>query len=267
MNSNFRRISRRDFLIRSALFTAGSCAGTGLMLKPFARALDRQAADVPAPRIGIILDDVGFNLERVQPFLELNVPITYAILPHMQFSRSLAENIHSRGHEVMLHQPMEPYNSELNPGPGALYLTQSTAVMESILRGNLENFPHAAGFNNHMGSRFTESRVKMQPALSFFLEKEFYFVDSCTSARSVGFETARAMNMMAAHSHEFIDNTRAGAAVYGQLVRLKAHALKNGCAIGIGHPWPETAQGLRQFLQELKGSNFSLVYASQIACV
>ncbi len=267
MNSNSRRISRRDFLIRTALFTAGTCTGTGLVLKPFARALDRLAAGEPAPRIAFILDDVGFNVERLQPFLDLKAPITYAVLPHMQYSRSLAEKIHASGHEVMLHQPMEPYNRDLNPGPGALYLAQSSSVMEQILQGNLENFSHAAGFNNHMGSRFTESRPKMQLALSFFQEREFYFVDSCTSQHSVGFETAWAMNMTAAHSNEFIDNTRTVPAVYGQLVRLKAHALKNGCAIGIGHPWPETAQGLRQFLQELRGSNFSLVYASQIACV
>jgi len=36
--------------------------------------------------------------------------------------------------------------------------------------------------------------------------------------------------------------------------------------VGIGHPWPETAQGLGQFLKELKGSPFKMVYASQIAC-
>lgn len=267
MKSVFRRMSRRDFLLRSALFTVGACAGTTLVVKPFARALDRLAAQEPGPRIGMILDDVGFNIRRVEPFLDLAIPITYSILPHMDFSCSLAEKIHGRGHEVMLHQPMEPHNSALNPGPGALYLKQGAPEMERILRENFDNFPHAAGFNNHMGSRFTENRLKMQTALSFFLQREFYFVDSFTSRQSAGFATARAMNMTAAHSHTFIDNTRTRAAVYAQLVRIKAHALKNGCAIGIGHPWPETAEGLRQFLQELQGSNFQLVYASQIACV
>ena len=261
-----RRITRRDFLIRTAVFAAGACAGTSFLLKPFARALDAEAAVAPAPRIAFILDDVGFNVERVKPFLDLGARLTYAILPHMMFSRSLAEKIHSLGHEIMLHQPMEPLNSSLNPGPGALYLLQSKQEIDRILLQNLENFPHAAGFNNHMGSRFTESRPKMKEVLAFFLEREFYFVDSCTSERSVGFATARDMNMMAAHSCEFIDNIRTVGAAYAQFVKLKALALKHGCSVGIGHPWPETALGLGQFLRELKGSPFKMVYASQITC-
>jgi uncharacterized protein len=260
------RVSRRDFLIRTALFAAGACAGTGFLLKPFARALDAEAATASAPSIAFILDDVGFNVERVQPFLELKAPFTYAILPHMMFSRSLAEKIHGRGHEIMLHQPMEPHNSSLNPGPGALYVSQNRREIEKILEKNLDTFSHAAGVNNHMGSRFTESRPRMQEALAFFFEREFYFIDSCTSERSVGFATARDMNMMTACSHEFTDNIRTAGAVYGQLVKLKAHALKHGCAVGIGHPWPETAQGLGQFLKELKGTHFKMVYASEIAC-
>ena len=261
-----RPVTRRDFLIRTALFAAGTCAGTSFLLKPFARALDSEAAGVTAPRIAFILDDVGFNVERVMPFLELSTPLTYAILPHMLFSRSLAEKIHGRGHEIMLHQPMEPHNSSLNPGPGSLYVSQSKKEMVRILLENLDNFPHAAGFNNHMGSRFTESRPKMQEVLAFFLAREFYFVDSCTSERSVGFATACDMNMMAAHSYEFIDNIRTVSAAYAQFVKLKALALKHGSAVGIGHPWPETAQGLGQFLRELRGSPFKMAYASQITC-
>ena len=267
MNGNFRPVSRRDFLIRSALFTAGACAGAALLPGPLARALDRLAESSPAPRIGFILDDVGASFERVKPFLDLEFPATFSVLPRLQHSAGIAEKIHRLGHEVMLHQPMEPHNSSLDPGPGALYLRQSSAEMESVMRENLGSFPHAVGFNNHMGSLFTESRGKMRQVLSFFLENELYFVDSCTSKHSVGLETARAMDMTAGRSYEFIDNTRDAAAVYGQLTRLKAHALKNGSAIGIGHPWPETAQGLRRFQRELKGSNFTMAYASQIACL
>jgi hypothetical protein len=261
-----RHVSRRDFLIRTALFAAGALGGADVLLKPIARALDAQAAMAGPPRIAFILDDVGFNIERIQPFLELKAPLTYAVLPHMQFSRSLAEKIYSRGHEIMLHQPMEPHNNTLKPGPGALYVSQTRKEIEKILQKNLENFPHAAGMNNHMGSRFTESRTKMREALTFFCEREFYFVDSCTSERSVGFATARDLNMTAACSHEFTDNIRTAGAVYAQLVKLKAYSLKHGCSVGIGHPWPETAEGLRQFLKELQGSSFKMVYASQIAC-
>ncbi len=108
MNGNFRPVSRRDFLIRSALFTAGACAGAALLPGPLARALDRLAESSPAPRIGFILDDVGASFERVKPFLDLEFPATFSVLPRLQHSAGIADHgrygipardAHRRGHQ------------------------------------------------------------------------------------------------------------------------------------------------------------------------
>jgi len=216
------------------------------------------------PKIAIIIDDVGFNIKRVRPFMQLDVPITFSVLPHLPYSRSLAEKIHALGHEIMLHQPMEPHNLFINPGPGALYLSQGSKDMVKIIQKNIESFPYAVGFNNHMGSRFTESRPKMEETLKIFKDQNFFFVDSFTSHNSIGFDTAKDMQMIASFRNEFIDNRLEKKYMYSQLQKLKKHALRYGKAIGIGHPKPATAASLAKFLSEVKSEGFSIVYASQV---
>lgn len=270
MKEHLTKLSRRDLLVKTALLTAGSFLGTSPLLSPLAHALSKKIDGSPAapayknPKLAIIIDDVGGNAARVEPFLHLGLPITFSILPHLAFSSRLAEKIHASGHEVMLHQPMEALNRLINPGPGALYLSQSMQDMQKIIQKNITSFPYAVGFNNHMGSRFTESRPKMTDTLKIFKERDFFFVDSITSRHSIAFDTARDMNMTAAFRNEFLDNTLERRYVYSQLIKLKNHAQRFGHAVGIGHPRPETVKALKQFLAEIKDSGFSIVYASQI---
>ena len=74
------------------------------------------------PCIALIIDDIGVAYCYARPFLELGIPITFAVLPRLQKTHSLALEIHNQGHEIMLHQPMEPFQSDIDPGPGALYV-------------------------------------------------------------------------------------------------------------------------------------------------
>lgn len=267
------KLSRRKFLLKTALLTAGAFSGTSLFLKPFTRALavgqGQKTAFPPGkqPQIAVIIDDVGYNVSRVMPFLEFGVPITFSILPHLMYSERLAKTIHAEGHEIMLHQPMEPYNSSINPGPGALYLSQTTQEQHRIIEGNIASFPFAVGTNNHMGSRFTESREKVSATLKVFRERNFFFIDSFTSRDSIAFNMARDLNMSTAFRNVFIDNRWDSDYVCQQLLRLKKHAIKFGHAIGIGHPRPETVSALRGFLEEIESSGIAIVYASRIVSI
>jgi len=265
-----KRLSRRDFLIRSTLFTAGAYLGSNLPARPLVHALpcghtghgDDYSRE--NPKLSIIIDDVGYNTRRIEPFLRLGIPITFSILPHLRYSRKLAETVQAEGHEVMLHQPMQPYSSSFDPGPGALYLKQQTEEMYRIVEENLASFAHAVGVNNHMGSQFTESEEKMAAVLKLFKNKGLFFVDSVTTSNSVAFNTARKLHMTTAFRNVFIDNQREKSYICSQLVKLRKHALKYGHAIGIGHPRPETVGALEEFLDGLEGSGFSITYASQV---
>lgn len=254
------RTSRRAFL-KQASFVAAAA-----MLKPSEClfAAEQEVRPTPA-RLAIIIDDVGYNRRNARAFLGLGVPLTFSVLPQVPYSVQLAEDIHRAGHEIMLHQPMQPHSSVVDPGPGALYVQHTRSEMEAIIQQNLAELPFACGVNNHMGSLFTESRPCVSDMLDIFRQQSFFFVDSFTSSHSVAFRMARELDMVTAYRNVFIDNDVASDAIYRQLLVAKRRALETGSAIAIGHPRPETVQVLDVFLKEIQYSNIELVYASAIA--
>jgi len=260
-------MSRRSFLQRSMALTALALAGQGPLWPSLSRARQPDSMDIAGPenpQIAIIIDDVGYSSSAVRPFFELGIPITFSILPRLRCSVRLAEKAHALGHEVMLHQPMEPHSRSIDPGPGALLLSHQADDLTSIIDANIVSIPFAVGVNNHMGSLFTESKKSTLETLGIFKERNFFFVDSYTSRHSIAFETARELNMTAACRNEFLDIRSERDCVLQQLMKLKKHALRFGKAIGIGHPKPGTVSALRDFGCELKGGALQLTYVSTI---
>ena len=164
----------------------------------------------------------------------------------------------------MLHQPMEPYNNCYDPGPGALFVGDNAQRIEKTLQTNMQSIPFAKGVNNHMGSKFTASPNEIGNALKVIRSRGMFFVDSYTSSHSLAHATARRYHMPTAHRNVFLDNVRQEAAIMSQLVNLQKHAMLYGRAIGIGHPFPETARAIGRFAERLKRSNVSLVPVSDI---
>ncbi len=250
---------RRDFLIKSAVFFMGSTLGFNSFSKTFAETCSKKK-----PRIALIIDDIGFSETRLDSFLEIGAPLTFSILPKLPMSAQLAEKIHREGHEVMLHQPMEPMDPFVDPGPGALYVNDSPEKITEKVRENISETPFATGINNHMGSKFTACGKEMKKALAAVREKGLFFIDSLTTSSSTGYSTARTMHISAFRRNVFIDNVQDEDFINHQLVKLKWLALKHGQAIGIGHPFPETSNAAARFYRKLKTSNFSMVPISRL---
>ena len=256
-------MDRRHFLVKSATFLLGSLFGIKGFSKAFAcgKSNHRRALQ---PRIALIIDDIGFSPCRARQFLGLDIPITYSVLPRLQYSQSLASEIHLAGHEIMLHQPMEPFNPEVDPGPGALYVGDEPERLVGVMEENISEIPFATGVNNHMGSRFTASRKEMREALEVIKQKDLFFVDSLTSNRSKAYETARSLHMVTACRNIFLDTRLNENDIFSQLRRLKRCALEYGEAIGIGHPFPETARAVDRFIKTFKEANITLVHVTDL---
>jgi hypothetical protein len=265
MSTYQNNLSRREFLLKTGLLTA-SLIGTGPLLKKAAGAIpgEDDKGQPAAPIIALIIDDVGYNYSRILPFLDLGAPLTFSVLPRLLYSQKSAEKVHAEGHEVMLHQPMEPHNRMVDPGPGALYLSQSPKERYKIIEENISGMPFAIGANNHMGSLFTESREQVNETLNVLMERELFFVDSITTRHSVAYNTAKTLHMPSTFRDIFIDPSRNENQIKTQLKKLKKIALSYGQAVGIGHPRPETARALKKFLKDIKGSGISLIYISKI---
>ena len=178
MDGNTKDMDRRRFIFRSAAFVAGSMVS----FNPFINALAYE--HLSHPQISIIIDDIGFTYSGTYNFLELGIPLTYSVLPRLKESTRIAELIHEQGHEVMIHQPMEPYNDEIDPGPYALYVSDQPDKIRDILEANLADYPFAVGVNNHMGSRFTSNENSVLQALQIIKSNNRFFLDSVTSSHS-----------------------------------------------------------------------------------
>lgn len=252
-------MDRRRFLIKSACFLAGSLAGFNLFSKAFGHPISGGP-----PRIALIIDDIGYSNAAARLFLKPGIPITIAVLPRLRHSHDLAVELRCRGHEIMLHQPMEPYNSGFDPGPGALYVGYDESRIAEIINENIAAVPYAIGVNNHMGSRFTSCRREILETLNIVKQKKLFFVDSLTSSRSQAYRTALELHLATACRNIFLDNIVEESAIIYQLFKLRRHALAYGRAVGIGHPHPETAQAIDTFVNRLNDREISFVHASDI---
>ncbi|MFH1351246.1 MAG: divergent polysaccharide deacetylase family protein [Pseudomonadota bacterium] len=256
-------LDRRDFLVKSAFLFFGSLFGLNGLSKAFA-SVEVKRDLFPRPCIALIIDDIGFSRSRAKGFLDLGIPITFSILPQLPKSYDLATEIHGEGQEVMLHQPMEPRDPCLDPGPGALYVKDRSEKIITIMDENISGLPFAVGVNNHMGSRFTERQTKIREALVVIKDRGLFFIDSLTSDHSIAYRTARGLDLIAARRNLFLDNRPDESYILSQLYHLRNHARTHGYAIGIGHPFPETSRAIRHFLTGLKGSGISWVHASTV---
>ncbi len=200
------------------------------------------------PRVAIVIDDIGNNLHLAREFLALPVPITFSILPQRPFSRRLMEEIAKAGHEILLHQPMEPFRRDIDPGPGAVYTSFSSTRIQETIRTNLMEINLATGVNNHMGSKFTANGKKIKEALEVIKQKGLFFVDSLTTPRSVAYRTARRLHIIAAHRNVFLDCPAHTTVAIKEMKKLMSVAIRWGKAIGIGHPFATTLQGIKVFL-------------------
>jgi uncharacterized protein len=270
---------RRLFLLKGFSFLSGALLGLNVFSEAKAQGThfspiskprgQRFRSSFPKPKIAFIIDDIGSSISRAEAFLSLNLPMTFAILPKLQYSNLLAQKIYEKGHEIMLHQPMEPYDQDIDPGPGALYVSYQDDKIEEIVKENLAQIPQASGVNNHMGSRFTSCSNKVVEALKIIKQKNLFFVDSLTSRHSQAYRLARRLNIKSAPRNVFLDNSLELSDVRRQLNHLKLHALHHGEAIGIGHPHLSTLFALYDFKCELNknGPLFELVPVSDLISV
>lgn len=226
-------------------------------------------AVVPPPgksgRVAIIVDDLGRGTQQARQLLAIRQPVTFAILPGEPHAAEVAGMAHAAGREVLLHAPMEPQGFPVvDPGDDALLLNQPEAELRTRLQALLGQVPHAAGVNNHMGSRFTEDERAMDAVMAVLREHGLFFVDSLTSSHSVGAAAAQRAGIPLVRRDVFLDNVTEVDLIVKEIRRLAGKARRNGAAVGICHPYPETLQALRQELPRLAGEGIQFVRVSDL---
>ncbi|TXH34704.1 MAG: divergent polysaccharide deacetylase family protein [Rhodospirillaceae bacterium] len=222
-------------------------------------------APANGPMIAIVLDDVGVAKAHAEMAIDLPAPITLSMMTYADGVAEMAAQARAKGHELMLHVPMQPVNPKVNPGPHALMVGLSPAELKQRLDWGLDRFKGFIGINNHMGSRFTQDDAGMRIVMEELRARGLLFLDSKTIANSVGDKLAREMGVAHVARDVFLDDDMSPAAVARQLAITERVARKQGYAIAIGHPHPATIAVLKKWLVEAKQRGFVLVPLSAIA--
>jgi polysaccharide deacetylase 2 family uncharacterized protein YibQ len=211
-----------------------------------------------------VLDDWGYNLRQVPLLDQIRQPLTVAVLPNLPFSEQVAAQAHSRGHEVILHMPMEPLDPDAPREPSTLSPGMSREEILSHLNRSLASVPHVRGISNHQGSKATMHRPLMEAVLKEAQRRKLYFLDSLTGP-SVGEEVARGLKVRFAQRAVFLDKEMDPDQIRQRLVELAQEASEKGEAIGIGHDRPTTMQVLKEAIPALEQAGYQLVPVSQLA--
>ncbi len=202
-------------------------------------------------RLAIVIDDMGEDVAVARDLAALGVPIAFSIWPDSGHRVQVLNIVQSAGKEIFIHLPMQPKGyPKVAPGPHALLDGMTAERIQEVVRRAASRVPGAVAVNNHMGSAFTESTYGMRAALSAIKGQGLFFLDSRTTAKSVGVAEARRIGLQVHQRDVFLDNDLAVPAIVAQLRVAEAAALKHGHAIAIGHPHKQTVAAIRAWLKK-----------------
>ncbi|MEF2143990.1 MAG: divergent polysaccharide deacetylase family protein [Desulfovibrionaceae bacterium] len=207
---------------------------------------------VPGPKIVIVIDDMGEDMQFARGLADLPIPIVFAVWPNSSHASQAAALAKKHGLDLLVHLPMEPLGyPKDNPGKQALFVSMDDKEIIRIVSANLDKVPGAVGVNNHMGSRFTGDARGMHAALSELKRRGRFFLDSRTTPHSAAKAQASLLGLPYYGRDIFLDNVADVQAILLQLRKAEHVAKRNGVAIAIGHPHKATLEALRLWAASL----------------
>lgn len=215
----------------------------------------------------VVMDDLGLDARFARELAALSTPVSFSVLPWLPHTEEVAAIAREHGRELLLHQPMEPMDASVSPGPGALFVGMPTQRIKRLVRENLQKVPGAQGLNNHMGSRITQDATAMDAVLDVASEQGLFVIDSLTHPKSKLASRARERGVPVLRRDVFLDVVRATESILYQLRKAESIARNKGAALAIGHPYPETLRALRRWSMEREFADHGVPVVSASALV
>ncbi|MBL3601010.1 MAG: divergent polysaccharide deacetylase family protein [gamma proteobacterium endosymbiont of Lamellibrachia anaximandri] len=237
--------------------------GFAAILMPGVQADEVEGIGRSPAYIALIIDDMGNRREAGEAALALPGAITYSFLPHTPFAKVQAGIAHATEREVMLHLPMES-NENYPLGTGGLTMDMERDAFVLTLAEDIASIPYVAGINNHMGSRMTSDAEAMRWLMAALRDSDLFFIDSRTTDQTQAETVARENLVAVTRRNVFLDNERDPEAIRMQFQNLIRLAKRDGSAVGIGHPHPETLEILAEMIPLLEREGVQLVPASHL---
>lgn len=201
--------------------------------------------------------------------IALDIPFTAAVMP---FSSNSAENVsklQSAGKEMIVHMPMESLTGKKEwVGDKGVFTSMSDEEIAKCVEEAFSIVEGATGINNHMGSAIMENERCFTAVMNVVAQKGLVFVDSMTTANSVGDAVCHKKGVTILKRDVFLDSTDDINVVKKQIMQTAEIAKQKGYAIGIGHVGPEggniTVQAIKELAPVLEKQGIVFVTVSQL---
>ncbi len=211
------------------------------------------------PKLAIIIDDVAVKT-HTRGIKLIPYKVTPSFFPPTA-SHPHTPNLAKKFPVYMVHVPMEAYKHN-SPEPRTLKRGESFKDIDAFIKNINKNFPHAAYYNNHTGSKFTSDIGSMDKLFRSLNSRRIRFLDSKTSPYSKAKKMATKYNMHILVRDVFLDNSSDPRYIKKQLRVAVKIAKKKGYAIAICHPKTNTLKVLKEAKPLLK--DVRLVYIDEI---
>lgn len=217
------------------------------------------------PKLAILIDDVGMNTKTTTYFKKIDRPLSFATIPYLPKTNQATKILKDAGFEVILHMPMEGSNDILNRRTvGLIKPSMTEKEIYDKFDGAIENLGAVKGFNNHMGSRFTNDPEKMRSLLSYVKKKEMFFIDSNTNSKREGYKIAKELDIPTYYTSYFIDNSHKKEDIMEAIKVSVRLAMERDKVLVIGHYRKETAEAIYEMLDYIEDEGVELVSISEV---
>jgi hypothetical protein len=225
----------------------------------------RPAPVPPAPRLAIVVDDLGYDPVRDAEWLDFPERITVSVLPHGPSSKSFAASARTHGFGVILHVPMEPEGAVADrTEPYLLRRGMPPGEIADRFARMAADVPQANGASNHMGSAFTSDLAAMAAFAQALKARGFFFVDSVTSAGTVGSMAMEQAGVPATRRDVFLDDDGRPEEIRRQWAAAIDLAKERGQAVLLCHARRETRKALLELLPQLRKEGIRAVAVEEL---
>ena len=227
------------------------------------------AAPAPATakfKIAIVVGGLGLSAMATKNALDtLPAGVTLGFAPYAGDVGQWAAEARSRGHEILLEIPMEPYDfPDSDPGPHTLRAGQEEEANIQRLTWALTRFTGYAGVTNLLGQRFLSDSEALSPALTYLGRRGLYFFDNGAASQSVVPVVAGQVGMPAVQSGAAVDTIQTALEIDRRLSELETQARANGSAVGSAFLYPVSLARIASWAKGLQSRGFVLVPVSAI---
>jgi polysaccharide deacetylase 2 family uncharacterized protein YibQ len=222
-------------------------------------------------KLAVILDDFGQARSGIDEIMSYEEPITFAVMPLLEYSTEDAENALKNGHEVIIHIPLQSQRNDIASWVGPYVININFTKDEIIKRIDdfCKSMPQAKGANIHMGALGSTDEKVVYAMLSRLNQKNMFFIDSKTHPQSVCEKIAAEIGIPFYENDIFLEiDGHTKEAVKKRLLRAAEIARKTGECMAIGHVGAEgginTIEAIKEATPEIKKMNVEFVYASEL---